>query len=168
MYYRVFPVRSMKIGGCIIGGITSLWTITILFVTGFQCMPLEKFWRPWVAGRCFDTKIITFGLSIPNIITDIAILTLPLPQIWRMNADIRQKSLLSAVFLLGSLATATSVYRLVVSFMGLDIRDIPYTISSPCIWSMIDLSSGIMSACLPTMVSYTFGINVQTGSGVAS
>ncbi|PVH77843.1 hypothetical protein DL98DRAFT_636808 [Cadophora sp. DSE1049] len=46
MYYRIFPVRSMKIGGWILEGTITLWSITLLFVAAFQCVRLEKFWMP--------------------------------------------------------------------------------------------------------------------------
>tara|TARA_R110002060_G_scaffold16075_6_gene22333 strand:+ start:287 stop:517 length:231 start_codon:yes stop_codon:yes gene_type:complete len=71
----------MKIGGWILGGISALWSITLLSLVAFQCAPLEKVWKPWIAGRCLDFKEVILGIAIPNVITDIAILTLPLPHI---------------------------------------------------------------------------------------
>ncbi|KAG4444258.1 hypothetical protein IFR05_000233 [Cadophora sp. M221] len=150
MYYRIFPVRSMKIAAWVLGAVTSLWTILLLFVIGFQCIPFEKFWRPWIVGRCINFKKLILGVAIPNILSDVAILALPLPQIWGLQISCRQKAFISGVFLLGSLVVATSIYRFIV-FLRLDMRDLPYTIAPGCIWSLIELSCGVISACLPTL-----------------
>ncbi|KAH6717915.1 hypothetical protein BKA61DRAFT_716476 [Leptodontidium sp. MPI-SDFR-AT-0119] len=148
MYYRLFPVRSLKIGAWVLGAVTSLWTILLLFIIGFQCIPFEKFWRPWVVGRCIDFRQLILGMAIPNILSDVAILALPLPQIWGLQISCRQKAFLSGVFLLGSLVVATSIYRF-IEVSRMDMRDFPYTAAPGCIWSLIELSCGVISACLP-------------------
>ena len=43
------------------------------------------------------------GNSIPNIITDAAILILPLPYIWKLQLPLAQKLALSSIFALGVL-----------------------------------------------------------------
>ena len=188
MYYRLFPVRSMKIGGWFLGGISALWSITLLFIAAFQCSPLEKFWKPWIAGRCLDFNELILGIAIPNVITDTAILILPLPKIvsmllyafgavcgitnfrkWRLKATLSQRILTSAVFISGCFVVVASIYRFIV-FWELDMRDLSCrlaqryplakiqlidldTASLGCTFSMIEMSSGVISACLPTMVS---------------
>lgn len=69
---------------------------------------------PWVPGYCANLKAIYLAMSIPNILTDVAILSLPLPHVWGLNADIRQKLYLVGMFLLGGFVVFTSVYRFVM------------------------------------------------------
>lgn len=41
--------------------------------------------------------------SVPHMISDVAILVLPLPLIWRLHTTLEQKVGLTAIFLLGGL-----------------------------------------------------------------
>lgn len=42
-------------------------------------------------------------MSVPNIVTDLIMLLLPMPVIWRLKLPTKQKIALTGVFLLGSL-----------------------------------------------------------------
>jgi hypothetical protein len=69
----------------------------------FQCTPIAKAWNPTIAGHCINLKGSFIGNAVPNILTDMAILTLPMPQVWRLHTTLVQKCQLSIIFLLGSL-----------------------------------------------------------------
>lgn len=88
----------------IMGAITLLWWISCQFIVIFECAPIHYFWnRKPVTGHCLDVQIFFHSRAIPNIITDLVLLILPLPLIWRLRLPIEQKAALSGVFLLGSL-----------------------------------------------------------------
>ncbi|KAJ4213727.1 hypothetical protein NW759_010724 [Fusarium solani] len=50
MYYRIFPIRFMKFGGYVLGGMTFAWWIAVIFVSIFQCVPVQKTWHPFMEG----------------------------------------------------------------------------------------------------------------------
>ncbi|KAL6365162.1 hypothetical protein LRP88_01143 [Fusarium phalaenopsidis] len=55
MYYRIFPTRFMKFGGYVLGGMTFAWWIAVIFVSIFQCVPVQKTWHPFMeGGHCLD------------------------------------------------------------------------------------------------------------------
>jgi hypothetical protein len=56
MYHRIFPVRLIKIGGYILGGITIAWVISVDLVAIFQCIPVAKAYQPTLPGHCIDLK----------------------------------------------------------------------------------------------------------------
>ncbi|KAH6849880.1 hypothetical protein B0I37DRAFT_99535 [Chaetomium sp. MPI-CAGE-AT-0009] len=149
-YFRVFPIRSVRLGGYICGGISTAWTIACVFAAAFQCTPRERLWMPWLEGTCIDLFLTQLCVSVPNILCDIAILCLPLPHVLRLKTNLWQRMLLTFVFLLGSFVVFTSIYRFRV-YLSYTTDDIPWSLSDPCAWNIIEISSGIVSACLPAL-----------------
>lgn len=103
MYRRAFDIRSLRIQGYVLGGIVISWAIAIILVCIFQCQPIAKAWDPILDGKCLDLKGSFIGNAVPNIVTDIAILALPIRYVWKMVPDRAMRLQLSVVFLLGSL-----------------------------------------------------------------
>lgn len=103
MYLRIFPSRGFKIAAWIIGGTVLSWWIAIVLVCIFQCNPIYVAWEPWEAGQCINLKGSFIGNAVPNIITDIAILIMPVKQVWALHTAPAQKISLICTFGLGSL-----------------------------------------------------------------
>ena len=91
-------------------GIVLLWWIICQFISIFQCTPINHFWdEEQVTGHCIHIERFLQGQAIPNIITDIILLALPMPLIWKLHLPQGQKLALCGVFLLGSLYVFLSV-----------------------------------------------------------
>jgi hypothetical protein len=63
-----------------------LQTIAFIFATIFQCSPISLLWTATTRGNCINTQALFMYSSIPNIITDLVMLVLPLPTIWKLKA----------------------------------------------------------------------------------
>jgi hypothetical protein len=124
MYYRIFPVRSVKIGALILGGISMCWNLALIGLAEGQCTPFKKNWQPWIEGTCINLHATFLAISVPSILTDIAILALSLPHVWKLQINTAQKVSLSIVFLLGSFVVFTSIYRFTV-YLNYDPHDLP-------------------------------------------
>ena len=77
-----------------------------LFVTIFQCNPVSSFWErdPNKPSNCIvDDYAFFVGIAVPNIVTDAALLSVPIPFIWRLHRDRPQKIALAGIFMLGGL-----------------------------------------------------------------
>ena len=77
-----------------------------ILVTIFQCKPVSSFWHrnPNKPSDCFvDDYAFFVGIAVPNIITDAALLSVPIPFIWRLHRDRPQKIALAGTFMLGGL-----------------------------------------------------------------
>lgn len=115
MYLRLFPTRFVKYGTGILGTVATMWFISILLVVIFQCSPVAMAWDPLIStGHCVDKEQFFLGNSIPNILTDLAILCLPMYQVYQLNVNRGRKIGLVFVFLLGGLVVVVSIYRLKV------------------------------------------------------
>ncbi|KAH7008927.1 hypothetical protein EDB80DRAFT_841667 [Ilyonectria destructans] len=150
LYFRIFPVRSVRIGGYILGSVAICWTIACNLAAIFQCTPRNKLWEPWLEGTCIDLFLTFLCVSVPNILCDIGILCLPMPQVWKLQTNFVQKAFLTGIFLLGSYVVFTSVYRFRV-YLLYDSKDMSYSLAKGALWNVIEISSGIVSSCLPTL-----------------
>ena len=106
--YRIFRVDlRFRIACWIIGITVTVWTFVTLMLCLFSCRPVRATWEVallldpktkcnpkiyntiWVQGFC-------------NIITDFALLILPVPMVWRLQMDLKKKLGVFAVFATGS------------------------------------------------------------------
>lgn len=76
-----------------------------LFLFQFlACRPLAHAWNPLVPGTCVRDKMVVHIVSASiNTVSDLIIVILPQPVIWRLELSKKRKWGLSAVFLLGAL-----------------------------------------------------------------
>ncbi|MCJ1354700.1 MAG: hypothetical protein MMC33_004689 [Icmadophila ericetorum] len=149
-YRRIFPIPKLKITLFIIGGCVLAWQIGVLVSFILQCIPVEKAWNLGSEGHCSDPGHLFWGTSIPNIITDFVLLTLPMPLVWKLQLSMPQKIGLTATFLTGGFVSVVSLVRITV-LSSVKPVDITYTYLPTAIWSLVELNIGILSACLPSM-----------------
>lgn len=103
LYKRIFITRAFQIQCWIVMGTVISWTIASLAATIFQCVPVKGAWNSSVSATCIDTNSFWMAYAVINILTDAIVLSLPIPQVFKLHLNIRQKITLCGVFLLGSL-----------------------------------------------------------------
>ncbi|MCJ1387010.1 hypothetical protein MMC17_010139 [Xylographa soralifera] len=91
-----------------------------------------------------------FAQAVPSIITDIILLILPLPLVWKLKVTKSQKWGVSAVFLLGGFVTICSIIRLVRLIQTQDNLDFTWGLSDPALWSTVEMHIFVCCACLPS------------------
>ncbi|PYI21865.1 hypothetical protein BO99DRAFT_51725 [Aspergillus violaceofuscus CBS 115571] len=150
MYARIFPTRNFRLAAIILGGIAVGWVLAIICVSVFQCDPIAKAWNPTLPGSCINLKGSFIGNAVPNIVTDVAILSLPVHVVWGLHASLTHRLSVITVFLLGSFVVFTSAYRFSTLFQ-FEPADTTWTLAKACTWCLIECASGIISGCLPTL-----------------
>ncbi|GJC80683.1 satratoxin biosynthesis SC1 cluster protein 4 [Colletotrichum liriopes] len=163
MYCRIFPSRNFKFAAMTLGGVTIAWWIAIVFVCIFQCTPVAKAYMPFIDGTCIDLKASFIGNAIPNILTDVAILCLPIGQVWKLQVTLAQRLSLCFMFLLGGFVLFASIYRF-TTIMQFQIADTTWTLATACTWCVVECACGVISACLPTLRPLMMKISSQFGS----
>ena len=103
-YYRLFNSDPrFRIAVWVMATVVMCWYITSTLIAIFQCSPIPYNWdRTIPGGQCLSTYALWIGNSVSSLATDVAILCLPLPIIWRMDVTPRQKTAISGMFLLGA------------------------------------------------------------------
>ena len=84
----------------VIGLVSAYYTASIL-ATIFQCTPVQKVWIKTLPGTCTNTTAFFYTNAAFNIVTDIAIILLPVPIVVSLHLPLRQKIVLSFVFAVG-------------------------------------------------------------------
>ena len=144
--------------------------LTILNIV--QCQPVSAAWMSPVPATAHCTNIVTIYLSSAplNIITDLAILFLPMPILTSMRLPKKQKIILVITFGFGIFVAIVDVVRIAYlqdaqratllaaqadrSESGTNQRntsDFSWYASLSFMWSTVEINLGIMCGCVPAM-----------------
>ena len=144
--------------------------LTILNIV--QCRPVSAAWASPVPATAHCTNIVTIYLSSAplNIITDLAILFLPMPILTSMRLPKKQKIILVITFGFGIFVAIVDVVRIAYlqdaqratlvaaqndqAESGTDQRntsDFSWYASLSFMWSTVEINLGIMCGCVPAM-----------------
>ncbi|KAJ6436576.1 ferric-chelate reductase [Purpureocillium lavendulum] len=154
----------------------SLVTLVIVNVAGavltimniFQCSPIRASWTMDADEGAICIPLLTeFICSAPvNILTDLAILALPIPIVTRLNLPTRQTMILVSTFALGIFVTIVDVVRIyyLQEAIGDRSESLPgpgpefgapsgfaWNASLSIMWSAVEVNVGIACASVPMM-----------------
>ncbi|KAK1835755.1 hypothetical protein QBC39DRAFT_273695, partial [Podospora conica] len=127
------------------------WAVALAFLLTLICQPVATFWDPSIPGKCIDITTVWYIMAGVNLITDFLILTLPMPVISSLQLPNRQKYMLMGVFCLGFFPCAISIYRIRTLGAVLTSPDPTYDNVDAATWSFLELTTGVLAACLPTL-----------------
>ncbi|KAL4879034.1 hypothetical protein BJY04DRAFT_220630 [Aspergillus karnatakaensis] len=149
-YLRIFNTFRFRILTYIVGFLVLGHGIGVLFAAIFQCSPVQYAWdKSIVGGTCFDQQAFYRYVSPPNILTDLLILILPMPYVWKLHTRLTQKLALTGVFLLGGLGIVFSILRMTVFFQEEALTDPTWVSVDLGIWTVLEGAIIIIAACLP-------------------
>ncbi|KAI1140868.1 hypothetical protein F5Y05DRAFT_423768 [Hypoxylon sp. FL0543] len=149
-YRRLFPQRSVFIVLCIIAAIL-IAAPTATLIAGFAaCKPFSANWAPpdVQASQCIDKKQLLVWSTLPHILTDVILLILPLPIIWRLQIKTKLKAALTVIFLIGSMGLGTSILRFLTFNNTSAFTDAPYNAVELVIWTIAEPGVYLISACV--------------------
>lgn len=93
--------------------IVAVWGAGIILTAFFLCVPMEKNWHPMVKGTCIPILPFYYGLQIPNIITDVLIIVVPIREVMRLQLNKKLKTGAVTMFALGIITLVFDIVRLV-------------------------------------------------------
>ncbi|RKK19856.1 hypothetical protein BFJ65_g6568 [Fusarium oxysporum f. sp. cepae] len=150
-YRRVFAIptlQALTFYGLVI---MVAWTITIAFLNTLICVPVAKFWNSTLDGHCTDPLTVWYVMAGFNLVTDITVFCMPLPVIGSLNLPRKQKIMLLAIFSIGFLTCAISIYRIRTLKTAASTKDPNWDNVDAAIWSFLEVTLAIISSCLPTL-----------------
>ncbi|CAG7918512.1 unnamed protein product [Penicillium olsonii] len=152
LYKRLFAIRSMNLAVNAMFGFVCLWVVGVYVAGALICIPASKFWDPTVEGACLDPYKFYYGIQVPNILSDLILLIMPMHVVWTLPIPKSQKALLCGVFLVGGLTLVFSVFRLQAMIRLADLGpDITYNQVPVVVWTCVEAAVGITAACLPNL-----------------
>ena len=98
-------IKTLKLCSQCIAGFLILFALSQIFSVFIQCIPVAALWDPlsYPGYTCDNYASALFYLAIVNVCTDIIILALPLPILWKLQVTPTRKRQLLSIFLLGGL-----------------------------------------------------------------
>lgn len=152
LYYRLFSPSPRFRLAVYIGAVTVFcqW-FSLALVTIFQCRPIAAFWNHAIRdAKCINLPLFTVVSGVMNLLTDVLILCLPIPMVWGLNTTKAQKVTLTGIFLLGIFVCAISIVR-ISKLAVVNYDDPTWRLVDVEVWTTLENSVGITSACLPTL-----------------
>ena len=103
-YLRVFPNRWMRLSVYALTAFEIAWVLVEVIVLIFQCAPVQFFWnREIPGGHCINADDFYFATSVVITVVLIAVLLLPVPIVWNLQASYTRRLGLAFVFTIGVL-----------------------------------------------------------------
>lgn len=107
LYRRIFVGKTFErfsLGMCVLIG---LWPLAFFFTTAFQCKTDAAAW--WTSAKtsalyCDKSQDIELGFVVSDVATDLMILAIPVPQMWKLQISVWRKIIITCIFLLGLLS----------------------------------------------------------------
>ncbi|KAL8898239.1 MAG: hypothetical protein Q9207_006803 [Kuettlingeria erythrocarpa] len=105
LYFRLFPNQLFRAMTLFLVVVMLLNWLAFIFASTFKCSPVAYQWDKSIqGGHCFDVLLYYRLVNVPNIVTDIAMLILPMPMVWKLHTSRPRKVGLTICFLAGSVA----------------------------------------------------------------
>ena len=151
--------------------VTNVAGLALTLLNIFQCSPVSSTFSYPTPPNVNCTDIVTLYLSSApvNIITDLAILFLPMPILTGMRLPKKQKIILVVTFSFGAFVAVVDVIRIAylqdASLNRLKIThgesqgndraseqaDFPWYASLSFMWSAVEVNLGVIIACVPSL-----------------
>ena len=103
LYLHILTNKYERIAAKLLVVLISATWLSYTVAAMFQCTPFAFNWDKTVpGGKCFNVQVFANSSSVPNIITDLAVLVLPLRTVWELKISIGRRVGLLLIFLTGS------------------------------------------------------------------
>ncbi|KAI4221799.1 MAG: hypothetical protein L6R36_006633 [Xanthoria steineri] len=155
--YRIFHVdRRFRIAAWVVGGMLGIWATVTVFLAIFACRPVKASWnlklrmdpKTKCEPKSWDVENI-YGFC--NIITDFALIIMPLPLVWRMQMDRKKKIGVALVFASGVFIFGVAIARQYHLYNPSGHGDPSRSIVETKIWMALEVNLAIIIACLPAL-----------------
>ncbi|KAI2630029.1 hypothetical protein GGS21DRAFT_211479 [Xylaria nigripes] len=117
------------------------------------CHPTEYFWTQFLGqkGWCLDINSSFLSLTVLNLVADIFVLLVPIPEIFKLQMSTQKKIGVCAVMALGGLVCVVSSVRIWAFYKFTVEVDVVWVQADVFLLSSVEPAFGIVSACLPSL-----------------
>lgn len=102
LYLRIFPVRWLVISSYTTMSIIVAWAIATILAGCLICRPFAFNWDKTIPDGYCGNQVSSFtATGVINLVTDVAVLVLPMSSLYKLQMALYKKLTLIAVFGLG-------------------------------------------------------------------
>jgi len=148
LYLKIFLAKWSRFGCYLTATVLILTMVVNILTIIWSCIPIDHLWDPASSpnGHCSNAKAHFLYGPLPNIVTDVAMLLLPIPTIWNLHTERKMKIGIYLTFLTGSIGLVTSIIRFTEFFHS--EADITFDAVSLQIWNIIETGVYLIASCL--------------------
>ncbi|RSH95859.1 hypothetical protein EHS25_000952 [Saitozyma podzolica] len=174
LYYRIAAAHLfLRYASLFTMAVINIAGIVLTFIYIFLCRPVNAAFS-LVDGTCIDIVALYLSSMPINVLTDLAILLLPLPILTSLRMEFRDKVILVATFIVGGFVTIVDVVRIVYLQEALKEEllvnpsasitantpppNFTYHASFSLMWSVVEVSVGIMCCCVLVLKPLVMGV----------
>ncbi|KAJ8115896.1 hypothetical protein OPT61_g2565 [Boeremia exigua] len=154
-YLRIMIEPRLRTVVWILMGVVIAFGIANFLAMIFQCTPISFFWDGWrgqMAGFCgVDVRLFGFARGGIEIFLDLAILTLPLPMLAKLNMSPKKKIQVMSMFCVGFIITVVSCLRLWAFIKFAQTTNPTYDNVSGLYWCATESNLFTVVACMPAL-----------------
>ncbi|KAJ5723302.1 hypothetical protein N7488_001337 [Penicillium malachiteum] len=149
LYGRLWTVNPYRSIILILAAVITLTAVVSGIMCLNMCRPFKANWDTSI-GTCYNKQAFFLWASLPNIITDLIMLAMPVPIVWNLNVTMKVKLGLILTFATGILGLITSIMRFIIFAEGNAVQDGSWSSTDLMAWSVAEPDIYLISACLPT------------------
>ncbi|OIW22621.1 hypothetical protein CONLIGDRAFT_606681 [Coniochaeta ligniaria NRRL 30616] len=155
-YLKVFPGRGFRYCVYTLIALNVCYAIVFDLLLAFQCNPIPGAWRSWdgtFEAKCISINLLGWSAAAINIVLDLAVITLPLPELFRLSMSLKKKIQIIMMFAVGFFVTFVSIIRLRSLIAFGNTQNVTQDYVETGYWSTIEVPVGIICACMPAVRS---------------
>ncbi|KAI0164068.1 hypothetical protein GGR57DRAFT_274022 [Xylariaceae sp. FL1272] len=170
LYRTLFPQKTVFYILIVTATILVLTPIATTITLLAACQPFSANWgsAEVQATHCINKEAVFVWGTIPNIITDIVLLVIPLPIVWKLHTTTKLKIALSITFIIGSVGLLASILRFISFYNTNSFSDATFNADELIIWTIAEPGIYLISACLlvlrPLLEKFKTGISTKLGT----
>ncbi|KAJ5817879.1 hypothetical protein N7447_007887 [Penicillium robsamsonii] len=136
----------------IISAVVCGYSLALVFALIFACNPIAMSWDLSITdGTCISRQGLYIATAVTNIVTDLALILLPIPLVVGLQMPGIQKCYLIFVFGVGCATVVTSILRLATLVPFLTASDATYELAWPQLWINVEANLIVICPCLPSL-----------------
>ncbi|KAI1826292.1 hypothetical protein F4861DRAFT_497758 [Xylaria intraflava] len=150
--YRQLFASSRTFYRCtwIVTAVVIEWLLQVLLSTNLQCIPISASWDVNIHGTCINYGVEALVAYLLDIGTDLAILSLPIPLVLRLNTSKARKRRLVISFAAGGGACIVSLVQLAyITKLG-NSPDPSWTVVPNSLLGDVEILTGFLATSIAT------------------
>ncbi|MCJ1328302.1 hypothetical protein MMC10_004978 [Thelotrema lepadinum] len=167
LIHSLTPVKGQKTAVSIVLGFTALWTVAGVFTLLFQCHTPHT-WQ-FIDNQCIDRTAFWVFYTVVRLITELALIILPIALIWAVKLSRGKKSLVIVPFLLRILVIIPAIAQLAYFVPANNSSDPTFDLWPSVFCAQITQTVSIITACFlqlkPFLTSLNSGL-LQNDEGI--
>ncbi|KAB5522976.1 CFEM domain-containing protein [Coniochaeta sp. 2T2.1] len=155
-YLKVFPGKRFRYVVYTLIAANICYAVVFDLLLAFQCHPIAGAWLSWDGtfhAKCISINILGWTAAAINIVLDLAVIILPLPELFRLSMSLRKKVQIIMMFAVGFFVTFVSIIRLRSLVEFGNTQNVTQDYVEVGYWSTIEVPVGIICACMPAVRS---------------